>query len=67
MSKSKKFKNRKIYAVALPETGTIFTPKDTLERAIYDLDSRWSVLLEFTVTRVYTRERELIEIENEIS
>lgn len=62
-----KFKGRKLYAVARNERGSNLICGDTdIERVVRALDKDYPILVECTVTRVFTRERELKEIEIEL-
>jgi len=64
--KPKQNKGLKVYAITSGPGGGIICLNDTKEAAIRALDSSFPFLVELTVTRVFTRERELVEIETEL-
>ena len=59
-----KLKGKKVYGVAT-ERDSMHGHYATIEEATRRLDLNWPYLVELTVTKVYTRERELREIETE--
>lgn len=65
VEKKHTYKGKKVYAIAL-EGRDAFIICDDLENAKRRLDSSWTHIVECTVTRVFTRERDLKEIETEI-
>lgn len=62
-------KGRKTYAITKTTNFGTLSPiicgNDDIKRVISSMDSKWNVLVELTVTRVFTRERDLKEIEIE--
>ena len=64
--KTKKYKGKKFYGVIHKEYGNIAYESADIEHTKKGLDDNYSVLVEMTVTRVFTRERDLKEIETEI-
>lgn len=65
MKKIENYKGRKMYAIAQSERNYIIGIRDTIQEAVNELDHNWPILVELTVTRVFTRERDLKEIEIE--
>lgn len=61
-------KGKKVYGV-VGTSGSVLTCCDSenIDRAIDMLDSNFPILVEMTVTRVFTRERQLKEIELDIT
>lgn len=58
------YKGNKYYAAARSDRNSILGSNEDIERAKDLLDSRgWDTIVELTVTRVFTRERDLKEIE----
>jgi len=58
-----KIKGTKFYGVINGEGGSIINVNYDIERSKKDLDKNWPFLVELTVTKVYTRETDLKEIE----
>jgi hypothetical protein len=66
--KENKFKGRKCYGIIRPDSKDepICIGSD-MEETKGKLDSIYTILCELTITRVFTRERDIKEIENEIN
>lgn len=62
LKKETKLKGRKVYSV-VSRRGTICLNFDSIDEAIRALDSDFPIIVEKTITRVFTRENELKEIE----
>lgn len=66
MNKIETFKGRKMFAVMGRPDGYAHYVNNDIESTKKGLDSDTPYLVELTVTRVFTRERDLKEIETEI-
>lgn len=67
MAKEIKFKGKKVYGISKSkEESGIICLSDDFNSVRNALDSRYDVLIEFTATRVFTRDHDLKEIEREI-
>lgn len=66
MFKNNKKKGLKIYGLMQSEGAIVIGSNKDIEITKRHLDSNWPILVELTVTRVFTRERDLVEIETEI-
>lgn len=55
-------KNKKFYAVS--DGKNVLNPQDSLQKVEHQLDKNWPYILELTVTKVFTKNPLVIEVEN---
>lgn len=69
MFKKKPIKGQRTYGIVNPDNSypyAIICTDIDIEKVKRSMDYNYTILVELTVTRVFTRERELVEIETEL-